>query len=154
MKRHRIVAIALGAALLAGCATTETHGGGQAANAAGDGYYVAAHDGYGDYWYNDPQVMANYGQWGFGYGYGWYGPGFSPWGFGYSPWFYGPPWWYWHHHHHHDGHVADVVAAAPGFHRNAAQQHDRPSQRAPDPAPPRHGPENRAPDHGFQHPRP
>jgi hypothetical protein len=79
-----------------------------------DGYYAAAENGYGDYYYDRPQVvMDEYGSFGYGFGYspGYYGFGFGS-GFGYNPWYgYGYPYyWYqpWPRHHHHDNdHDAD-----------------------------------------------
>lgn len=85
----------------------------------GDGYYSPGADGYGDYYYDRPQVSYyDYGS-AFGYGYGSYGFGYGqsyfpndwfglqfgsgyyggyPYGF-YNPWY---PGYYYGNHHHHD----------------------------------------------------
>jgi hypothetical protein len=116
---------------LAACATNNSayrHGDGSYRGAYNDGYYAAAENGYGDYYYDRPQIVYDDYS-GYGYGCGAFGYSFgSPgWGFGarlgYDPWFYGPcgynawygfgyPWgWYqpWprHHHHHDNDHDAD-----------------------------------------------
>ena len=96
---------------LGGCATYDSanhaayRDGGYGGNYDG-GYYSAPADGYGDYYYDRPEVVVDYGA-GFGGPYASYGFGFgyAPWGFGYDPWFY-RPWWGdgdgdaddWHHH--------------------------------------------------------
>ncbi len=103
-----------------GCATTAPAGyaDGSYAGPYDGGYYAAAHNGYGDYYYDRPEVV--YDDYGFypGFGFG-FGYGYGPWGFGYNPWYYRPgwgPWWGWggwhHHHHHWDGHAWPHVAHA------------------------------------------
>jgi len=156
IRQHFIVCTC--ALLLAGCATTD--GTRSSANAYDNGHYVAAHDGLGHYYYDQPQVVTSYDPWypGFGwygYGFGWYGPGFGPWGFrGWGSW-YGPPPWYWHHHHHHDWYVAGATQAGPGFrpapsHPQEALQARHFGQPSGNPR----GPAIRAPRHGSQHQRP
>ncbi len=78
------------------------------------GFYAAPAGGYGDYYYDRPEVVVNefYGGYGypytgFGYGFGYF-PGRFGFGVGYDPWYYRP--WYgygdpygwhrrWPHHH-------------------------------------------------------
>lgn len=113
MLRPEMFIAAAAAVALAGCATTGTTGNGALGVTTDGGYYVAADNGNGDYYYDQPQVVNDYAPWQFsvGFGSGWYGPGFGPWGWygpGYGYWgWYGPGWWwygpppgYWHHHHH------------------------------------------------------
>ncbi len=99
---RRIVIAALFALALDGCATNDTgyrhsYADGSYRGRYDDGYYAASADGYGDYYYDRPQVVINdyssgfYG--GYGYGFGFY-PGRFGFGarFGYDPWLYNP--WY------------------------------------------------------------
>ena len=95
------------------------------AYSSGDGYYAAGHDGYGDYYYDNPQVVIDehYGSYGggysdygyspFGFGYGWGYPyngfglqfGFGPGWYGGYPYGYYAPWYGWgdyRHHHRRD----------------------------------------------------
>ena len=123
---NRRLLIATLALALGACATNDTayrHGDGSYSGAYDGGYYAAAENGYGDYYYDRPQIAYDdyYGCGGFGYGFGSPGWGFGA-RFGYDPWFYGPcgynawygfgyPWgWYqpWPRHRHHDNdHDAD-----------------------------------------------
>ena len=128
MKRRLVIAAALAFALGA-CASNDTayrHGDGSYRGAYNDGYYAAAENGYGDYYYDRPQVVYDDGYVCNGSGYGFGSPG---WGFGarfgYDPWFDGPcgysawsgsgyfgyPYYGyrpWPRHHHHDNdHDAD-----------------------------------------------
>jgi hypothetical protein len=127
MKRRFLIASMLALALGA-CASNDSayrHGDGSYRGAYNDGYYAAAENGYGDYYYDRPQVVYD-GYYGYGCGALGYGFGAPGWGFGarfgYDPGFYGPcgynawygfgyPWgWYqpWPRHHHHDNdHDAD-----------------------------------------------
>lgn len=106
------------ALMLGGCASYDS-------NYAG-GYYAPGHDGYGDYYYDNPQVIvdeyyAPYWGWGGyfpydgfgfqpGFGSGWYGG--YPYGY-YDPWsFYG---WYDYRYQHRHGNDGDKDADdAPG----------------------------------------
>jgi len=138
--------ICTSALLLAGCATTDGTRG-----AYDDGHYVAAHDGFGDYYYDQPQIVASYDPWYHGYGFGWYGAGYGPWGFGgWGPWFYGPP-WYWHHHHH-SWYATGVAAAGPAY--RPAPNRQQQARRIGEPSGNRHESGIRAPRHGFEHQRP
>ena len=92
------------------------------AYSSGDGYYAAGHDGYGDYYYDNPQLIVDqhYGSsWGgyynFGYpSYGYdYGGGYFPyngfgpgWSGGY-PYGYYAPWYGYQHQHHRRDHDGD-----------------------------------------------
>ncbi len=131
---RRIVLAALAIAL-GGCATTDpgyrqAHRDGSYRGAYDGGYYAESSDGYGDYYYDRPQLIVNEYYGGYGYPYGGFGFG-SPWQFGYGsrfgydPWFR-DPWfgygWYrpWPRHHHHPpGRVG--VAAAIGSNRRDVQ---------------------------------
>jgi hypothetical protein len=112
---HRLAVAVVLALTLGACATYD---GSRNANGevrdGGYGYYMPGHDGYGDYYYGDPQFVLDehYAPgWGGAYwgGYGFSYPGF---GFGYGSGYYGgysDPWWYGgydyrrrHHDHDHD----------------------------------------------------
>lgn len=107
---------------LGACASTGTtsyrHADGDYQGAYDGAYYAPAHDGYGDYYYDRPQIVddGGYGCGAFGYGFG--APGWSfGMGYGYDPWLDSPcgfgawygmgyPWgWYrpWPRHRHHGG---------------------------------------------------
>jgi hypothetical protein len=115
MKRRVLAAAAL-ALTLGACATNDT------AYRRADGYYAAAENGYGDYYYDRPLTVFydefGYGSPCLGFGYGWATPAWQygfDWRHGYDPWFggtcgynawygFGYPWgWYrpWTRHHHH-----------------------------------------------------
>jgi len=100
---RRIATIVLFALALGGCATDPAYrGDGNYRGAYNDGYYSAPADGYGDYYYDRPQVVFDAGYYGYGGPYAGYGFGFgSPWvfGFGYDPWFRYP--WYGYRYPHH-----------------------------------------------------
>jgi hypothetical protein len=118
---HRLAITAALASILGACATTNP------------GYYAPGHDGYGDYYYDNPQVIVDEhyapywgGYYGFGYGLGYfpgdcfgfqygYAPGFC--GGYYDPWWYGGYYHYRRHHHDHD-HDSDDHAVA---HTDGAQ---------------------------------
>lgn len=105
---------------------------------SGDGYYSPGSDGYGDYYYDRPQVIYNdsyssyyggpyygngygYGSYGFGYGLSYFphngfGIGFGSgyyggYPYGYSPWY--PGYYYNGHHRHHDNDRDDRSAGPP-----------------------------------------
>ncbi len=150
MKRRVLIAAALVLALGA-CATNGTayrHADGDYSGVYDDGYYAAAGNGHGDYYYDRPQyVYDDY----YGYGAGCYrfGYGFVPRGwsfgarFGYDPWFdgfcgynawygfgpYGYPYgWYgpWPHHRHHDaddGRFGALIVRALGAQDHPAVMH-------------------------------
>ena len=94
--------------VLAGCATVPSgYSDGAYTGSYNGGYYAAAHDGQGDYYYDRPEVVYDdYSGFspGFGFGYAAFG-----WGWGFDPWFY-RPWWghrRWcdrDHDHDHDHH--------------------------------------------------
>lgn len=102
-----IVALALSACATSGSGYRQGYNG---------GYYAAAGNGYGDYYYDRPQVVVD-DYFGYGYPYSGFGYGFNyfpgSFGFGYYPWHgYGYPYgWYqpWprHHHHNDNDHDAD-----------------------------------------------
>lgn len=146
MNRSSAVASLLALAL-AGCATTDPGlSGGRPAVAVDGGYYVAADESQGDYYYGRPEVEYYADDPWYGSSFGPYGFGFSSWGFGYGPWFGPPPWWWgWHHHgwHHHWDHGPVIVHGPTG----------RPAggSTAPTPSPRPHAAPIRAPRHGFQH---
>jgi hypothetical protein len=104
--RFAILSVLAFALAGSGCATYQPgYADGSYTGAYNDGYYASAQNGYGDYYYDRPQVV--YDDYGFYSGFG-FGYGYGPWGFGYNPWFYRPWWGYnpwcgwggWHHHHH------------------------------------------------------
>ncbi len=111
---RRIAMTALLALALVGCATydsvnREAYRDGSYRGNYDGGYYSAPADGYGDYYYDRPEVVFSaYDAGYFGGPYAGFGFG-SAWGsgFGYDPWFY-HPWYgyrypyYWHRpwHHH------------------------------------------------------
>jgi hypothetical protein len=114
---RRIFLTAAFAFVLGGCATDSVYHDGSYGGHYDGGYYSAPADGYGDYYYDRPQVVVD-GYPDYFYGpYAGYGFGYASWGFGYNPWFYRPwwvygyhPWWgdhdhdgddWWRHHHHH-----------------------------------------------------
>jgi hypothetical protein len=114
------------------------------------GYYAPGHAGYGDYYYDNPQIIVDeycgggpywggyydygYPSYGFGYGLGYFpGDCFGS-QFGYGPGFYGGyyPWWYGgyyrRHHHDHDHDRDDqgrTVARNDGMRHEASQFSDR-----------------------------
>lgn len=99
IRRIGIAAIFLLA--LGGCASYDPgaygHRDGSYRGGYNDGYYAVAADGYGDYYYDRPEVVVNdfgTGYYGAGYyGYPYFGFGYGPRSrFGYDPWFYNP--WY------------------------------------------------------------
>lgn len=94
-----------------------------------DGYYAAGADGYGDYYYNDPQVILDDR---YGYGYGGYGDPFYGFGYGsfpyngfgvqlgFGPGYYGGypygyynPWYPGYYYGHRRGHDHDCDADDP-----------------------------------------
>ena len=136
------VLLAAGCALMLGaCATSDTayrHGDGSYRGPYDGGYYAAAHNGYGDYYYDRPQIVYDEGYACNGFGYGFGPPGWSfGAGFGYDPWFGGscfgsagygfgyPYYWYrpWPRHHHHgppdSGHAALTIGDFGATERSA-----------------------------------
>ena len=108
------------------------------------GYYAPGHAGYGDYYYDNPQVIVDehYPYWGGYYGFGFFGPGYGlgyfpgdcfgfPYGYapGFCDGFYDPWWYVGYYHRHHHGHNHDprdnVLAGADVMHHVAAQFSDR-----------------------------
>jgi hypothetical protein len=139
---RRLAIASICALALGGCATYDSgyrqgYADGNDRGSYNDGYYVAPENGYGDYYYDRPQVVADeywdygYPYSGFGYGFGYFpgnfGFGFNS-GFGYSPWYgYGYP-YYWYrpgprHHHHDNDHDADDPPGgwSSGSHNGVAQ---------------------------------
>jgi hypothetical protein len=146
MIRRLAISTAL-ASMLGACATTHS------------GYYTPGHDGYGDYYYDNPQVIVDEhyapywdgpywgGYYGFGYGLGYfpgdcfgfqygYASGFCGY---YDPWLYGG---YYRHHHHGHGHDPhdNAFARNDGTRREVQQFSQRngvlgaSALRAPDPS--------------------
>ena len=130
MIRRLAISTAL-ASMLGACASTNS------------GYYTPSHDGYGDYYYDNPQVIVDEhvapywdspywgGYYGFGYGLGYfpgdcfgfqygYAPGFC--GSTYDPWLYGG---YYRHHHHGHGPHDNAFVRNDGTRHEVAQFSDR-----------------------------
>jgi hypothetical protein len=108
---RRLAIASIVALVLGGCATYDSgyrhgYGDGSYRGDYNDGYYAAAENGYGDYYYDRPQIVWNEP---YGYGYPWsgFGYGFSL-RYGYDPWYgYGYPYggyrpWPRHNHNDHD----------------------------------------------------
>jgi hypothetical protein len=127
---RRTAALAVLAIALGGCATYGPgyYADGTYAGPYNGGYYSAPAAGYGDYYYDYPQVSYQYPDYYYG-PYGGFGYGYSPWwGFGYNPWFFGAcrgdcdgdrdDWWH-HHHHHWTGQEAWQHAVSTGHDQHA-----------------------------------
>ncbi len=136
MSRRSILPVVFVLAVaLNGCATYDSgyrsvHADGNYRGNYDGGYYAAASEGSGDYYYDRPEVEFNdfYGGYGypyagFGYGVGYF-PGQFGFGFGYSPWFYQP--WYGYgypRHHWHRRHGESIYGGAAAV--NMGENHQR-----------------------------
>jgi len=160
---RRIAMTAAFALALGGCATDSAHRDGSYGGNYDGGYYSAPSDGYGDYYYDRPEVVIDYGAGYFGGPYVGYGFGFGPpwaFGFGYNPWFY-RPWWGdgdgdaddWHHRWHKPGphHHADPVDLSR---HNVQVQTSMAPRQQPDRLPPPNGRQGTGQRDGGRHQQP
>lgn len=139
IRRLAVASIAMLA--LASCASYDSsyrhgYGDGSYRGSYNDGYYAAPENGYGDYYYDRPQVVVDdyfgygYPYSGFGYGFGYSSGGFgSNWPFSYDPWSYNR--WYgygypygWYRpqpHHDYNDHDADDFPGGWSGNRHGGQ---------------------------------
>ena len=95
------------ALMLGACASYDS--GYNRGYSSGTGYYVPGNEGYGDYYYDNPQVIVDDRYRPYWDGYGGYSPyngfgfqfGFGPGWYGGYPYGYSEPWYGYRHHHHH-----------------------------------------------------